>query len=54
MKNLFHDCIKLTIALDQKLKDPEEKKKLEEVSKDLYKIINKNFPDMVNNYVDSL
>lgn len=49
-RNFFQECLRLTIAMDQKMKDPLEKKKLETTRNDIVKIINKNFPEMVDEY----
>lgn len=50
MTNLFHDCLKLTIAIDQKLKDQREREKLETARDSIISIINKNFPEMKEEY----
>lgn len=49
-RNFFQECLKLTIAMDLRLKDPIEKKKLEKARNDIMNVINKNFPDMVDEY----
>lgn len=49
-RNFFQECLRLTIAMDQKLKDPVEKRKLEKTRNDIMTIINKNFPEMVDDY----
>lgn len=53
-RNFFQECLRLTIAIEQKLKDPLEKKKLEVARNDIVTIINKNYPEMVDEYYKDL
>lgn len=54
MANFFQECLRLTIAMDQKLKDPVERNKLEKARNEIITIINKNFPDMVEEYYNQI
>lgn len=53
-RNFFQECLKLTIAMDLKLKDPVEKSKLEKARNDMINVINKNFPEMVDDYYNDI
>ena len=53
-RNFFQECLKLTIAMDLKLKDIVEKSKLEKARNDMINVINKNFPEMVDDYYNDI
>lgn len=50
MTNFFHECLKLTTAISTQLRDQEDAKKLDSLRVELISIINKNFPQMENDY----
>lgn len=52
--NFLQECIRLTIAMKQKLKNPAEKIKLEKAHSEIVSIINKNFPEMVDDYYNDI
>lgn len=48
--NVYYDCLKLMMSLENSLKDSKDRKEVDDIRKKLFSIINKNFPEMETDY----